>query len=151
MRPLLAHEVRPCFLRRGCFGGGLSTTGILPLISPTPCRRIRLRLLIRDQLTQPVIAFDAGFFLVSDIGRKVRQMPRPLLCPICKSPAAQELDRTYDARGFYWTIHGHFKVADSIAVDDYYTRAEWEVALRAAKYKAMEGEWPVIRPGDFFR
>ena len=73
-----------------------------------------------------------------------------LLCPICKSPA-QELDRTYDSRGFYCTIHGHFKVADSIAVDDYYTRAEWEVALRAAKYKAIEGEWPVIRPGDFFR
>jgi hypothetical protein len=23
--------------------------------------------------------------------------------------------------------------------------------LRAAKHKAMEGEWPVIRPGDFFR
>jgi hypothetical protein len=32
-----------------------------------------------------------------------------------------------------------------------YTRAEWEVALRSAKHKAMEGEWLVIRPGDFFR
>jgi hypothetical protein len=40
---------------------------------------------------------------------------------------------------------------DTISVDDYYTRAEWETALRAAKHKAMEGEWPVIRPGDFFR
>jgi hypothetical protein len=69
-----------------------------------------------------------------------------LLCPICKSPA-QELARAGDARGYYC----HFKVADTIGVDDYYTRAEWEVALRAAKHKAMEGEWPVIRPGDFFR
>jgi hypothetical protein len=77
-------------------------------------------------------------------------LPRPLLCPICKS-VAQELDRTGDATGFYCTIHGHFKVADTIAVDEYYTRAEWEAALRVAKYEAMEGEWPVIRRGDFFR
>jgi len=28
---------------------------------------------------------------------------------------------------------------------------KWETALRAAKHMAMEGEWPVIRPGDFFR
>ena len=76
-------------------------------------------------------------------------MPRPLLCPICKSPA-QELDRTGDATGFYCTIHGHFKVADRI-VADFYTRAEWETALRSAKHKAMEGEWPVIRQGDFIR
>jgi len=74
----------------------------------------------------------------------------PLACPICKSPA-QELPRTGDATGFYCKIHGHFKVADTISVDDYYTRAEWETALRAAKHKTMEGEWPVIRPGDFFR
>jgi hypothetical protein len=77
-------------------------------------------------------------------------MPRPLLCPICNSEA-EELARAEDARGFYCTTHGHFKVADTISVDDYYTRAEWETALRAAKHKAMEGEWPVIRPGDFFR
>jgi hypothetical protein len=73
-----------------------------------------------------------------------------LVCPICKSPA-QELARTGDATGFYCTSHGHFKVADTIARDDYYTRAEWETALRSAKHKAMEGEWPVIRQGDFFR
>jgi hypothetical protein len=53
--------------------------------------------------------------------------------------------------GFYCTIHGHFKIANTVALDDYYTRAEWEVALRAAKHKAMEGEWPVIWPWDFFR
>ena len=74
----------------------------------------------------------------------------PRVCPICKSPA-QELARAEDARGFYCKIHGHFKVADTITVDDYYTRAEWETALRSAKYKAMEGEWPVIRQGDFLR
>ena len=79
-----------------------------------------------------------------------RCLAMTLLCPICKFPA-QEFSRSGDATGFYCTTHGHFKVADSIAVDEYYTRAEWEVALRAAKYKAMEGEWPVIRPGDFFR
>jgi hypothetical protein len=78
------------------------------------------------------------------------QSPMALLCPICKSPA-QQLSRSGDAIGFYCTTHGHFKVADTIAVDKYYTLAEWEVALRSAKHKAMEGEWPVIRSGDFFR
>jgi hypothetical protein len=67
-----------------------------------------------------------------------------LLCPICKS-RAQELDRTGDATGFYCTTHGHFKVGDRPLLDGYYTRAEWEGALRSAKHKAMEGEWPVIR------
>jgi hypothetical protein len=76
--------------------------------------------------------------------------PMPRVCPICKSRAL-ELVRTGDATGFYCKIHGHFKVADAIVVDDHHTRAEWEAALRAAKYKAMEGEWPVIRPGDFFQ
>jgi hypothetical protein len=74
----------------------------------------------------------------------------PLVCPICKSSAAK-LRHTGDATGFYCTIHGHFKIADTITVDDHYTRAEWEVALRAAKHKAMDGEWPVIKPGDFIR
>jgi hypothetical protein len=64
---------------------------------------------------------------------------------------AREFSRTDDAIGFYCTTHGHFKVADTIAVDEYYTRSEWEAALRAAKHKAMEGEWPVIRRGDLFR
>src|SRR6266568_8384935 len=41
-------------LRRGCFGGWSPTSGIFPLISSAPCRRIRLRLLIRLQLTRPV-------------------------------------------------------------------------------------------------
>jgi hypothetical protein len=40
-------------LRRRCFGGW-SRSGVFPLISSTPCRRIRLRLLIRVQLTRPV-------------------------------------------------------------------------------------------------
>jgi hypothetical protein len=42
-------------LRRGCFGGS-PPDGVLPLTSSTPCRRIRLRLLIRDQLTRPAKA-----------------------------------------------------------------------------------------------
>jgi len=67
-----------------------------------------------------------------------------------KSPAA-ELRHSGDATGFYRTSHRHFKIANTVALDDYYTRAEWEAALRAAKHKAMEGEWPVIGPGDFFR
>jgi hypothetical protein len=73
----------------------------------------------------------------------------PRVCPICKS-RAQELPRTGDATGFYCTIHGHFKIAD-LLLDEYYTRAEWEAALRAAKHEATEGEWPVIWPWDFFR
>jgi hypothetical protein len=73
----------------------------------------------------------------------------PLLCPIL--PQCKSLIVPGDAIGFYCTIHRHFKVADTIAADEYYTRTEWEAALRVAKYEAMEGEWPVIRRGDFFR
>jgi len=61
-----------------------------------------------------------------------------LLCPICKSPA-QQLSRSGDAIGFYCTTHGHFKVADTIAVDKYYTLAEWEVALRSASTRRWKG------------
>jgi hypothetical protein len=70
--------------------------------------------------------------------------------PNLQIPSA-ELRHTGDATGFYCTIHGHFKIANTVALDDYYTRAEWEVALRAAKHKSMEGEWPVVWPWDFFR
>jgi hypothetical protein len=41
-------------LRRGCFGGG-TATDVAPLISSTPCRRIRRRCFIRDQFVRPVI------------------------------------------------------------------------------------------------
>jgi hypothetical protein len=41
-------------LRRGCLGGW-STTGIAPLKSSTPCRRIRRRCFIRDQFVRPVM------------------------------------------------------------------------------------------------
>jgi hypothetical protein len=73
-----------------------------------------------------------------------------LVCPICKS-LAQELPLTGDATGFYCTSHGHFKIGDRSLLDEYYTRAEWETALRSAKHKAMEGEWPIFGQGDFFR
>ena len=60
-----------------------------------------------------------------------------LLCPICKSPA-QQLSRSGDAIGFYCTTHGHFKVADTIAVDKYYTLAMGS-CVAFGKHKAMEG------------
>jgi|SRR6516164_3919103 hypothetical protein len=41
-------------LRRGCFGGG-TATDVAPLMSSTPCRRIRLRCFIRDQFVRPDI------------------------------------------------------------------------------------------------
>jgi hypothetical protein len=51
----------------------------------------------------------------------------PSVCPICKSRAL-ELVRTGDATGFYCKVHGHFKIANTVALDDYYTRTEWEDA-----------------------
>jgi len=41
-------------LGRGFFGGS-ATTGILPLTSSTPCRRIRRRCCIRDQFVRPLM------------------------------------------------------------------------------------------------
>ena len=81
-------------------------------------------------------------------------MPRPLLCPICKSPAAQELDRTGDAIGYTCPTHGNFKVADTVfaeaKVKDY-TPKQWEAALDKAKQRAEPDEgWPLIITDDFF-
>ena len=78
-------------------------------------------------------------------------MPRPLLCPICKS-AVQELDRTGDATGFDCETHGKFKVADTVFKEGRvknYTNAQWEAALRKAKQRTKQREWPVIKSGDF--
>ena len=79
-------------------------------------------------------------------------MPRPLLCPICKS-AVDEFDRTpRDATSFDCETHGKFKVANTVFKDGRvknYVRAQWEGALRKAKERAKEGEWPVIESGDF--
>jgi hypothetical protein len=80
-------------------------------------------------------------------------MPRPLLCPICKSPAAQELDRTGDATGFHCPTHGDFKVADtvfSVAKTKNYTREQWEAALDKAEQRAGGDEWPLIIVDDFY-
>ena len=41
-------------LRRGCFEGS-ATSGILPLTSSTPCRRIRRRCCISDQFVRPLM------------------------------------------------------------------------------------------------
>ena len=78
-------------------------------------------------------------------------MPRPLLCPVCKSPV-HEFERTRDATGFDCETHGKFKVANTVFKDGRvknYTPAQWEAALRKAKQRTKAGEWPVIRSFDF--
>ena len=80
-------------------------------------------------------------------------MPRPLLCPICKSPVVQELDRTGDATGYHCSTHSAFKVADTVFAEARakdYTREEWEVALDKAKQRAEPDEWPLIIVDDFY-
>jgi hypothetical protein len=78
-------------------------------------------------------------------------LPRPLLCPICKS-AVQELDRTGDATGYACATHGNFKVADTVFAEQRtkdYTREQWEAALHKAKQRTKPGEWPIIKSSDF--
>jgi hypothetical protein len=78
-------------------------------------------------------------------------LPRPLLCPICKS-AVQELDRTGEATGFDCETHGKFKVANTVFKEGRvknYTREQWEAALRKARQRTKAGEWPVIKSTDF--
>jgi hypothetical protein len=85
--------------------------------------------------------------------RRSSPLPRPLLCPICKSPAAQELDRTGDATGYSCPTHGNFKVADSVFAEAKakdYTREEWETALDKAKERTEPEGWPLIITDDFF-
>ena len=79
-------------------------------------------------------------------------MPRPLLCPICKSPAVQELNRTGDAIGYACATHGNFKVADTVFAEGRakdYSREQWEAALHKAKQRTKPGEWPVVKSSDF--
>jgi hypothetical protein len=64
-------------------------------------------------------------------------VPRPLLCPICKS-AVHEFDRTGDATGFDCETHGKFKVANTVFKDGRvknYVRAQWDGALRKASHR----------------
>jgi hypothetical protein len=77
-----------------------------------------------------------------------RPLPRPLLCPICKSPA-QELPRTGDATSFDCPTHGKFKVADTIVAEEC-THQRWEAALRKAKLRAKPWEVPLVMSGDLF-
>jgi hypothetical protein len=80
-----------------------------------------------------------------------RPLPRPLLCPICKS-AVQQLDRTGDATGYACPTHGNFKVADSVfakAKAKDYTREQWEAALDKAEERAEPDAWPLILVDDF--
>jgi hypothetical protein len=81
-----------------------------------------------------------------------RPLPRPLLCPICKS-AMQQLDRTGDATGYACPTHGNFKVADSVfakAKAKDYTREQWEAALDKAEERAEPEGWPLVITDDFF-
>jgi hypothetical protein len=78
-------------------------------------------------------------------------LPRPLLCPICKS-AVQELDRTGDATGYVCATQGNFKVAGGVFAEGRakdYTPEQWEVVLRRAKQRKKPGDWPVINRYDF--
>jgi hypothetical protein len=81
-----------------------------------------------------------------------RPLPRPLLCPICKS-AVQELDRTGDATGYACATHGNFKVADTVFAEAKakdYTREQWEAALEKAEQRTEPEGWPLIITDDFF-
>jgi hypothetical protein len=78
-------------------------------------------------------------------------MPRPLLCPICKS-RAQELARTGDATGFHCATHDAFKVANTVFKEQRsrnYSREQWEAALRKARQRTKPGELPLITSNDF--
>jgi len=61
-------------LRRGCLGGWLATGG-LSLRFSTPCRRMRLRLAIRDQFTRPAITH---FLATQQSRRGMREKPAAL-------------------------------------------------------------------------
>ena len=83
---------------------------------------------------------------------KDRPLPRPLLCPICKSAVAQELDCTGDATGYVCPAHGNFKVADTVFAEPKakdYTREQWEAALDKAKERTGPEGWPLIIVDDF--
>jgi hypothetical protein len=84
--------------------------------------------------------------------RRSRPLPRPLLCPICKS-AVQELDRTGDATGYACPTHGNFKVADTVFAEakaKHYSREQWEAALEKAERRTEPESWPLIITDDFF-
>jgi hypothetical protein len=76
-------------------------------------------------------------------------MSRPVPCPICKNPAAQERGRFGNVTGFYCPVHHDFKVADSVLAEDWakdYGRSEWQAAL--SKAKRRKGV-PLITSNDF--
>jgi hypothetical protein len=84
--------------------------------------------------------------------RRSKPLPRPLLCPICKS-AVQELDRTGDATGYACATHGNFKVANTVFAEAKAkdcTRQRWEAALRKAKLRAKPWEVPLVMSEDLF-
>jgi hypothetical protein len=75
------------------------------------------------------------------------------VCPICKSPAQQELDRTGDAISFHCPTHGDFEVADDVFAEAKakdYTPEQWEAALDKAEGRTEPEAWPLIVVDDFY-
>jgi hypothetical protein len=95
--------------------------------------------------------------MTSGVGRTL-ELPgltfmTPPVCPICKSAAVQELDRTGDAIGYACPKHGDFKVADSVfaeAKTKDYTTEQWGAALDKAEQRAEPDAWPLIMTDDFY-
>jgi hypothetical protein len=73
-------------------------------------------------------------------------VPRPLLCPICKS-AVHEFDRTTrDATGFDCETHGKFKVANTVFKDDRVkncVRAQGKVRCARHRRERRRGHGPL--------
>ena len=95
--------------------------------------------------------------MTSGVGRTL-ELPgltfmTPPVCPICKSPAQEELDRTGDAISFHCPTHGDFKVADNVLAEAKakdYTQEQWEAALDKAEERAEPDSWPLIITDDFY-
>ena len=80
-------------LRRGCFAGW-PTSGILPLISSTPCRRIRSRVALRDQFTlRPITHFPRQLQLMA-----IMMVVMPVIVPVTVRRAAAHEDAACRAK-----------------------------------------------------
>ena len=94
MRPLLAHEVRPCSIYGEAVLPGWPTSGILPLISSTPCRRIRSREDLRDQFTlRPTTHFPRQLQLMA-----IMMVVMPAIVPVTVRRAAAHEDAACRAK-----------------------------------------------------
>jgi len=77
----------------GCFAGW-PTSGILPLISSTPCRRIRSRVALRDQFTlRPITHFPRQLQLMA-----IMMVVMPVIVPVTVRRAAAHEDAACRAK-----------------------------------------------------